>query len=191
MTLVAAKRPQLKKRAKRDWSVAKAAKFLGVLAETCNVSEACRRSRVPMTVVYRRRKMDATFRAAWVEAIGLAYHRLELALLERAFNGTEKVIRRKDGSEERVMQLKVQASANERARWLAELAEALEQAQKLAWRMGLLEGDSVEAMELYGRLEAARMEVQSLRFGRFGTVPREYDPKWMDLVPWDSGPPRA
>jgi hypothetical protein len=102
LTLVAAARPQLKKRAKRDWSKAKAARFLGVLAETCNVSEACRQSGVPMTVVYRRRKMDAGFRASWGEAIGLAYHRLEAVLLDRAFNGTEKIITRKDGSEERM-----------------------------------------------------------------------------------------
>jgi hypothetical protein len=102
MTLVAAKMPQLKKRAKRDWSKAKAVKFLGVLSETCNVSEACRQSGVPMTVVYRRRKMDAGFRAAWIEAIGVAYSRLELVLLDRAFNGTEKVTVRKDGSEERM-----------------------------------------------------------------------------------------
>ena len=102
MTLVAAKKPQLKKRAKRDWSKAKATRFLTVLGETCNVSDACRRSKVPMTVVYRRRKMDASFRADWVQTIGEAYQRLELVLLERAFNGTEKVIRRRDGSEERM-----------------------------------------------------------------------------------------
>ena len=102
LTLVAASKPQLKKRAKRDWSKAKAAKFLTVLAETCNVSEAVRRSKVPMTVAYRRRKMDAAFRAAWLEAIGIAYSRLELMLLDRPFNGVEKVIRRKDGSEERM-----------------------------------------------------------------------------------------
>lgn len=104
LTLVAATKPQLKRKAKRDWSKDKAAKFLSVLAETCNVSEACRRSRVPMTVAYRRRKMDATFRAGWLEAIGTAYQRLELLLLDGAFNGTEKVIRRKDGSEERMME---------------------------------------------------------------------------------------
>jgi hypothetical protein len=102
MTLVAARRPQLKKRAKRDWSKAKAAKFLSVLAETCNVSEACRKSGVPMTVAYRRRKMDAAFRAEWNEAIAIGYQRLEALLLDRAFNGTEKVMTRKDGSEERV-----------------------------------------------------------------------------------------
>ena len=102
LTLVACRRPQLRQRHPRDWSKAKAHKFLSVLAETCNVSAACRRSKVPMTVVYRRRKMDAGFRASWLEAIAEAYQRLELVLLDRAFNGTEKVIRRKDGSEERM-----------------------------------------------------------------------------------------
>ena len=100
MTLVAAARPQLKRKAKRDWSKAKAARFLTVLGETCNVSEACRRSRVPMTVAYRRRKMDAGFRAEWIQTIGEAYQRLQLMLLERAFNGTERIVRRRDGSEE-------------------------------------------------------------------------------------------
>jgi hypothetical protein len=102
LTLVGAARPQLRKRAARDWSQAKAREFLSALAETCNVSEACRRSGVPMTVAYRRRKMDAAFRAGWMEAIGAAFQRLELVLLERAFNGTEKVVTRRDGSEERM-----------------------------------------------------------------------------------------
>ena len=102
LTLVAAERPQLKKRARRDWSKAKANRFLKVLAETCNVSEACRRSGVPMTVAYRRRKMDAGFRAEWIETIGIGYQRLEAVLLDRAFNGTERVVTPKDGSEERM-----------------------------------------------------------------------------------------
>lgn len=102
LTLVAAKTPQLKKRAKRDWSKAKAEKFLHVLGETCNVSEACRQSGVPMTVVYRRRKTDASFRADWAQQLAIGYQRLEAVLLDRAFNGSEKVITRKDGSEERV-----------------------------------------------------------------------------------------
>ena len=102
MTLVAAARPQLKKPVNRDWSQEKAMSFLAVLAETCNVSEACRRSGVPMTVVYRRRKMDAKFRAEWHETLAGAYSRLELVLLERAFNGTEKVMTRHDGSVDRM-----------------------------------------------------------------------------------------
>ncbi|MFL6759359.1 hypothetical protein [Sphingomonas sp.] len=104
MTLVASRRPQLRKAAARDWSKEKAARFLSVLADTCNVSEACRRSGVPMTVAYRRRKMDAAFRTAWLEAIAAAYSRLELVLLDRAFNGTEKIVKRRDGSEERMLE---------------------------------------------------------------------------------------
>lgn len=102
LTLVAAKKPQLKKRARRDWSKAKADRFLAVLGDSCNVSEACRRSGVPMTVAYRRRKMDAGFRAEWREMIAIGYQRLEAVLLERAFNGTTRMTTRRDGSEERM-----------------------------------------------------------------------------------------
>ena len=85
LTLVAATRPQLRKRAARDWSQEKAARFLCALSETCNVSEACRRSGVPMTVAYRRRKLDAAFRPGWIDAIAAAYTRLELVLLEGGY----------------------------------------------------------------------------------------------------------
>lgn len=104
LVLIGAGKPQLRKAAPRDWSKAKEREFLSVLAETCNVSEACRVSGVPMTVAYRRRKTDAAFRAGWLEAIGVAYQRLELVLLDRAFNGTEKVVKRRDGSEERMLE---------------------------------------------------------------------------------------
>jgi len=96
------KKPQLRKANRRDWTKAKAVTFLSVLAETCNVSEACRRSGVDASVAYRRRKSDAAFRAGWIDAIAVAYQRLELVLLERAFNGTEKLVIRRDGSEERM-----------------------------------------------------------------------------------------
>jgi hypothetical protein len=102
LVAIGGKRPQFKKASKRDWSKAKACAFLNTLADTCNVSEACRQSGLPMTVAYRRRKADAAFRAGWLDAIALAYQRLELVLLDRSFNGTEKVIRRHDGSEIRM-----------------------------------------------------------------------------------------
>ena len=63
LTLVATRKPQLRKRAPRDWSKVKAASFLSVLAETCNVSEACRRSGVPMTVAYRNWGVGEIWRA--------------------------------------------------------------------------------------------------------------------------------
>ena len=102
LVFVPGKVPQMRKASKRSWDKKKAERFVTVLAETCNVSEACRRSRLPMTVAYRRRKSDAAFRAEWVEAIAIGYQRLEGVLLDRAFNGTEKLTIRKDGSEERM-----------------------------------------------------------------------------------------
>jgi hypothetical protein len=86
----------------------------------------------------------------------------------------------------RVRRVPSEASAIERARWLADLAQALGDAQMLAWELGIARGDS-EAMELYGRIETAVAEVQSLRRGGRMTSPQEHDPKWTDVVPWATG----
>ena len=72
----------------------------------------------------------------------------------------------------------------ERARWLAELTEAIAEAQRLAWRLGVLEGDSEDARELYARLEGLASEVQSLRFGGWLNVRQEADlPTLEGLLP--------
>jgi hypothetical protein len=77
-----------------------------------------------------------------------------------------------------------QVVALERARWLAELAQAIAQAQKLAWRLGVAEGDSEQARELYARLEAVGSEVNALRFGDWVGVRREVDSAWLEnLIP--------
>lgn len=102
LVLAGGRKPQQRKANRQSWSEKKATEFLSVLAETCNVTEACRQSGVSSAVAYRRRKSDAGFRAGWAEALATAYRRLELVLLERAFNGTEKVVKRRDGSEEKV-----------------------------------------------------------------------------------------
>jgi hypothetical protein len=104
LTLVGGKNTQLRKATGKEWSKAKVAEFLSVLAETCNVTRAAAEAGVSVSAAYRRRKADAGFRGAWLEAIGSAYQRLELVLLERAFVGTEKIVRRKDGSEERMVE---------------------------------------------------------------------------------------
>lgn len=75
-----------------------------------------------------------------------------------------------------------QVVALERARWLSELAEAVAQAQKLAWSLGVIDGDDDEARELYARLEAVRGEIDSLRFGRWAEVRSEIDPKWLEAL---------
>ena len=102
LTLIGGKTRRLQKASKRSWSQKRARAFLNVLAETCNASEASRQSGLSLSTVDRRKKTDASFRASWFEAIGIAYQRLELVMLERAFNGTEKVVIRRDGSEDRM-----------------------------------------------------------------------------------------
>jgi hypothetical protein len=86
----------------------------------------------------------------------------------------------------RVRRVPSEASAIERARWLANLAQALGDAQMLAWELGTARGDS-EAMQLYGRIESAVAEVQSLRLGGRMTSRQEHDPEWTHIVPWATG----
>ena len=104
MVLTAGAKPQLRNPSRRDWTKKKGTVFLTTLAETCNVTRAAEAAGIALGTAYRRRKTDAAFRAAWLEALGTAYSRLELVLLDRAFNGTEKVLTRKDGSEERMLE---------------------------------------------------------------------------------------
>jgi hypothetical protein len=104
LNLVGGKKPQMRKAQPRDWNKDKETKFLTVLSETCNVTHACAEAEVSVSGAYGRKHGNAAFRAAWLEAISVAYQRLELALLDRAFNGTEKVVKRRDGSEERMLE---------------------------------------------------------------------------------------
>lgn len=105
MILIRGRKPQQRKSSNKNWTRAQQAEFLSVLAETCNVTRACAKAGISVPHAYRRRKCDAAFRAGWIEAIGIAYQRLELAMLDRAFNGTDKVVKRRDGSEERVREV--------------------------------------------------------------------------------------
>lgn len=100
--LVGGEQPQMRRASTKSWSKPKEKIFLSVLAETCNVTRACEAAGVGVTSVYRRKKNNAGFRAAWLAAVSVAYQQLELVLLERAFNGTEKPVNVRAG-EPRVM----------------------------------------------------------------------------------------
>lgn len=76
--------------------------------------------------------------------------------------------------------------ALERARWLSELAQVIAQAQKVAWSLGVIDGDDEEARQLYGRLEAVRSEVESLRFG--GWARSGIDAEWLKSCVTDDPP---
>ncbi len=49
------------------------------------------------------------------------------------------------------------------AQLYARLTAAIEGAQSLAWQLGTRDSTAAQACELYGRLEAARIELDSLR----------------------------
>ena len=73
-------------------------KFLSLLTESCNARYAAEEAGVAVSTVYRRKAADATFRAAWDQAISIGYSQLELMLLERALHGVEKPVPAKAGS---------------------------------------------------------------------------------------------
>lgn len=92
LVLVAGDKPQMRGAGATNWNKDKEDCFLTVLAETCNVTRACEAAEVSVSSAYRRKKDNAVFRAGWLAAISIAYQRLELVLLERAFVGTEKLV---------------------------------------------------------------------------------------------------
>jgi hypothetical protein len=74
-------------------------------------------------------------------------------------------------------------SAAGRARWLAELAAALEEARALVKQLAT---DEVrfDMIELSARIEAARFEVQTLRLKRSPGGGQDFDPEWSKDLPW-------
>lgn len=71
-----------------------------------------------------------------------------------------------------------------RARWLAELAQALLHAQELTWRFGQAVGENAEAMDLFGRIEAVRGEVRSLQLRNVSGRDGKNGPEWISGSPW-------
>jgi hypothetical protein len=67
----------------------------------------------------------------------------------------------------RVKTLQKVMPAAARAQWLSELAKAIDEAQWLAWRIGVVEGRNAQALELYVQLELVRAEVEALRGRKF------------------------
>ena len=77
--------------------------------------------------------------------------------------------------------------ASGRARWLDELAEALDEAHRLALLLGDRRSGSQEAVVLRVRIQAVRAEVDALRRGRFGEMRREIEPDWTQFARWARG----
>jgi hypothetical protein len=79
----------------------------------------------------------------------------------------------------------VEVPSAARARWLAELSDALDETQRLLARLELREEQQAAGVELFLRIEAARLEVQSLRLSRQSRS--NPDPQWTSLAAWQDG----
>jgi hypothetical protein len=75
-------------------------------------------------------------------------------------------------------------SAAKRAQWLAELAEAIGEARQLLENLEVAADHREVARELYLRIEAARLEIHSLRLSRSLQPRGDSDPKWSQLPSW-------
>jgi hypothetical protein len=94
--------PRVTRKPPSKWTKKGEAAFFETLAETCNVGLAAEAAGMRPQRAYERRKTDARFRRRWGDALAIGYARLELMLLDRALNGTEKVARDKCGNETRI-----------------------------------------------------------------------------------------
>ncbi|HVM37585.1 MAG TPA: hypothetical protein VM265_04270 [Sphingomicrobium sp.] len=78
------------------------------------------------------------------------------------------------------------ADSCERAVWLAELEIAISEAQDLAWRLGINEGNE-EARRLYGRLETLRGELDALRGTGWAGAAADRSALWPELCARSGG----
>ena len=72
---------------KGSWTPAKRNRFLARLAETLNVRASVRSVRLSEGGLYKLRRRDPAFAAAWDQTIVEAYGKVEMLLLERALMG--------------------------------------------------------------------------------------------------------
>ena len=79
------------------------------------------------------------------------------------------------------MDLGQSSSAFRRARWLAELAAAIESAEAAAKRLVLAGRHVSEARDLLQQLAAAKVEVKHLRLGGWRAPVQEIGSKWIGL----------
>src|SRR5207237_321220 len=89
----------------------------------------------------------------------------------------------------KVFSVPTEMPAADRARWLAEVSQALDEARALLQDLRIKDGEYDLACDLNARIESARFEVQSLRLSR-SLQPRDHnDPKWTKFALWpDPGP---
>jgi hypothetical protein len=81
----------------------------------------------------------------------------------------------------KVSSVPTQLPAASRARWLADVSRALDDARLILTSLSLVEEDYGLAMDLHVRIEAARFEVRSLRLSRSLQPSEEISPNWTEF----------
>ncbi|HMI40950.1 MAG TPA: hypothetical protein VK485_06950 [Sphingomicrobium sp.] len=74
--------------------------------------------------------------------------------------------------------------ASARASWLAELEQALADADRLAIELGGEQQQGAELISLRADIVAVRAELGALRRSGLGEIRREIDPDWTNLPTW-------
>lgn len=67
-------------------------KFIAALAESGNVTEACRHAKMSRTGAYQRRERDKAFGALWDEAVEISTDLLEKEARRRAVTGWDEPV---------------------------------------------------------------------------------------------------
>lgn len=75
-----------------------------------------------------------------------------------------------------------EVTAARRAEWLAELSQALEDAQDVLYRMGGGDVRQIDALDLWARIEAARAQLRMLRGTRADS---NFTSEWSNQAIWD------
>lgn len=76
-----------------------------------------------------------------------------------------------------------EGSGAARARWLAEVAEALDEARRVIKQLGATAG-SIELVELYNQIDALALDVDMMRRMRSSGGNGHLDPEWTKNIPW-------
>jgi hypothetical protein len=113
-----------------SWTPAKRNRFLARLAETLNVRASVRSVGLSESGLYKLRRRDAAFAAAWDQTIVEAYGKVEMLLLERALIGAP----RKAGTEasrplDTLSERALLALANQHRQIVRDLRAAAEKAE--------------------------------------------------------------
>jgi hypothetical protein len=81
-----------------------------------------------------------------------------------------------------VRSVPMEYAAAERARWLAELASTLDQAHEVLMQLAVAPEKRVAMIDLHVRIEAARLEIRTLRLSR-SLQSQGFDPNRSQLSP--------